>query len=347
MSDFHALTISEVKRVTPNAVAISFSIPEKLETIFKFKAGQYITIKHTLDSVEVRRAYSICSSPSSGKMTVGIKEVKDGTFSKYANTKLQAGDSLEVMPPEGIFILDGDLPGNYLAFAAGSGITPVLSIIRAALEADDESTFSLCYGNRSLEETMFAEELNMLKQTYPDRFFLQYIFSRKKEFTGIFGRIDKATVNYLLKNQFSERSYDTVFLCGPEEMIHTVSEVLQARGMSKSQIKFELFTTSEEGSLEEPHDGMTKVTVVLDDVTESFIMPQSSSVLEAALKHGIDAPFSCQGGICSTCIARMTDGKAEMRKNQILTDEEIAEGLILTCQAHPSTPTLHIDYDDV
>lgn len=349
MSNFHKLTISEVKKITPTAVSVSFQIPTELENIFKYKPGQYVTLKHHINGKEVRRAYSICSSANSNKLSVGIKQVPDGTFSVFANTKLSAGDELEVMPPEGFFTLNTHLEhaNHYLAFAAGSGITPILSIITTALEDEPNSTFSLAYGNRSEEEAMFKNDIDLLKDRYPERFFLQYLFSRKEEKNSLFGRIDVATVNYLMKNRFAERSYSDVFLCGPEAMIETVSQVLQKRGIAKDDIKFELFTTSEEGSLEESHDGMTQVTVLLDDETETFKMSQKSSVLEAALSHGIDAPFSCQGGICSTCIARITEGRAEMRKNQILTDEEIAEGLILTCQAHPSTPTLQVDYDDV
>ena len=212
---------------------------------------------------------------------------------------------------------------------------------------EPESTFSLVYGNRSFEETMFAANLLSLKQKYPDRFFLEFIFSRKKEDTGLFGRIERSTLNYLLKNKFGGHTLQAYYLCGPKQMIDTVSEILKEKGVDEKQIFFELFTTSDEGSLKEVHDGFTKLTVTLDDETETFVMPQSSSILDAVLDHGLDAPFSCQGGICSTCIARMSGGKAEMRKNQILTDDEIEEGLILTCQAHPSSTILNIDYDDV
>lgn len=349
MSDFHTLRISEVKRETPNSVSISFEIPEQLKPVFTFKAGQYITIKHVHRGEEIRRAYSIFSSPGSGKLSVGIKKVADGAFSEYANTTLKAGDTLEVMPPEGKFVLpaNSNSPKNYMAFAAGSGITPIVSIIATALEEEQNSTFSLIYGNRSLEVTMFTSQLFELKKRFPERFFLEFIFSRKKEDTGLFGRIERSTVNYLLKNKFGGRNYDSYFLCGPEDMIKALTALLVEKGVDKNNIRFELFTTSEEGSLKEAHDGFTEITVTLDDETQTFTMPQTSSILDAVLKHGLDAPFSCQGGICSTCIARMSGGKAEMRKNQILTDSEIEEGLILTCQAHPSTSSLKIDYDDV
>jgi len=194
---------------------------------------------------------------------------------------------------------------------------------------------------------MFYEEIIALKEKYPNRFFAEFIYSRKKEDGAMFGRVERAVVNFLLKNKYNETRFDDFYLCGPEPMIDEVSSTLKEFGVNKKQIHFELFTTSEEGLLVEPHDGKTQITVILDDETETFTMPQSSSILEAALANKLDAPYSCQGGICSTCIARITEGKAEMRKNQILTDGEIAEGLILTCQAHPTTPTVVVDYDDV
>jgi ring-1,2-phenylacetyl-CoA epoxidase subunit PaaE len=349
MSDFHTLTISEVRKETPNSVCITFEVPAELRDEFKFIPGQYITLKHLHKGSEIRRAYSICSSPGSGKLSVGIKKVKNGTFSFYANTDLNEGDTLEVMRPDGNFklVTDPDRAKNYMAVAAGSGITPILSLITAVLEEEPGSTISLIFGNQSLEETMFADEIENLKASYPERFFVEYIFSRRKEDFGLVGRIDRSTMNYLLKNRFDRSEFNGYYLCGPEEMIREISELLKEKGVSEGDIQFELFTTAIEGNLQNAHDGITQVTITLDDETESFSMSQDVSVLEACLDHGMDPPYSCQGGICSTCIARLTEGKAEMRKNQILTDEEIAEGLILTCQAHPSTPTLRIDYDDV
>jgi ring-1,2-phenylacetyl-CoA epoxidase subunit PaaE len=349
MSAFYKLTVSEVKKETPNSVRITLNIPAEVSEEFRFTPGQYITLKHNHNGSEVRRAYSICSSPGSGKFSIGVKKVKKGAFSVYANTDLKAGDTLEVMPPEGNFTLhtDPEHSKNYLALAAGSGITPILSLITSVLEEEPKSTFSLIFGNQSLEETMFAGEIEDLKALYPERFFVEYIFSRRKEDFGLVGRIDRSTTNYLLKNKFGRSEFDAYYLCGPEEMIDTITGLLREKGVSENAIHFELFSTSVEGVLEEAHDGFTKVTVTLDDDTQTFTMPQDTSVLEACLDHGLDAPYSCQGGICSTCIARLTEGKAEMRKNQILTDAEIAEGLILTCQAHPSTPTIGIDYDDV
>lgn len=349
MSEFHTLTVSEVKKETPNSVAISFEIPSQIKEKYRYKAGQYITIKFKQGEKEIRRAYSICSAPGNGLLKVGVKKVKGGVFSEYANTELKAGDSLEVMLPEGKFILnpEASTAKNYAAFAAGSGITPVLSIIKTALIEEPNSTFVLVYGNQTLQESMFHSELLELQSSYPERFHIVFIYSRKQEEEALFGRIDRSTVHFLLKNKFKERVFNDFYLCGPEPMIEEVSSVLTAEGIEKNNIHFELFTTSKEGTLVDSHDGNTQLTVTVDDETETFTMPQSQSVLEAVLAKNIDAPYSCQGGICSTCIARIVEGKAEMRKNQILTDREIAEGLILTCQAHPTTATLVVDYDDV
>ena len=349
MSNFHALTVSEVKKETPNSVCISFNVPEELSETFRFIPGQYITIKHNFKDAEIRRAYSICSSPNSGILSVGVKKVKNGAFSVYANETLKAGDSLEVMPPEGKFTLEVK-KGNanhYLAFAAGSGITPVLSIMTSVLEGEPSSTFTLIFGNQSLQETMFSEDIERLLNDYPDRLTVEYLFSRRKEDFGLFGRIDRSTVNYILKNRLARIDYHSYYLCGPEQMIQTVTGLLKEKGVSEDQIHFELFTSSSDTASEIVTEGQTQITVVLDDETESFVMDRDTPILNACLDHGLDAPYSCQGGICSTCIARIKEGKAEMRKNQILTDDEIEEGLILTCQAHPVSANVTIDYDDV
>ncbi|MBT0607180.1 ferredoxin--NADP reductase [Aequorivita echinoideorum] len=346
MSEFHTLTVSEVKKETPNSVSISFTVPPGLADKFKFKAGQYVTIKHKHLGEELRRAYSICSSPKSGILKIGVKKVANGAFSIFANTQLKAGDLLEVMPPTGKFILEENLK-NYVAFAAGSGITPVISLIKSTLEERPEANFLLVYGNQNVDETMFYNEILELQKKYIGRFHVEFVFSRKEEENARFGRIDRSIVNLFLKNKYAETNFESFYLCGPEEMIDEVSATLKHNGINEKQIHHELFSTAEKGLLVESHDGNTNITITLDDEEEIFVMPQTKSILEAALDQGLDPPYSCQGGICSTCIARIKEGKAEMRKNQILTDSEIAEGLILTCQAHPTTPTILVDYDDV
>lgn len=346
MNEFHALTVEDIKKETPTSVSIQFKIPDHLKSTFDFKAGQYITIKHFQNGKELRRSYSICSSPKSNTLRVGVKKVDKGAFSPFANEELKVGDTLEVMPPTGRFLLIPELK-HYAAVAAGSGITPILSLIKATLEENPDSTFLLIYGNKTKEEAMFFNEIIELQEKYPERFSVEFVFSRKEEEVGRFGRIDRSMVNFFLKNKHKETSYESYYLCGPEEMIHEVTDTLKSNGVEEKNIHHELFTTSETGELVESHDGMTQVTIILDDEEETFIMPQDRPVLDAALDHGLDAPYSCRGGICSTCIARIKEGEAEMRNNQILTDSEIAEGLILTCQAHPTTSKIVVDYDDL
>ncbi len=349
MSDFHALKISNVQALTPNSVALTFEIPDSLKDSFRFTAGQYITLKHSHNGEELRRAYSISSAPSSGKLTVGIKKVPNGTFSVYANESISSGDTFEVMPPEGRFVFESEnAKKNIAAFAAGSGITPIMSIAETVLEGNSESTFVLVFGNQTPEETMYLSKIQELKQIYTERFNVQHLYSRSQEENALFGRIETSTVNFITKNKFKEVDFDAFYLCGPEEMINTVSDTLKNNGISEDKILFELFTSSEaEDTIAESLDGKTQMEVIVDDETFNVSMDQKELILDAVLKQDIDAPYSCQGGVCSSCIARVTEGKAEMVKNQILTDGEIAEGLILTCQAHPLTPTLKVDYDDV
>lgn len=349
MSDSYALSVSKIKKETPQSVSVTFAVPDHLKERFSFKAGQYITIKHSHQGQEIRRAYSLCSTPHSGLLTVGIKKVPSGIFSVYANELLKEGDQLEVMPPEGRFVLEPSTQTkNYAAFAAGSGITPILSMITTALEKENDSRFLLVYGNRSVEETMFYQDLENLKQRFGTRLMTSYLFSRKKAPNALFGRIENASVNYLLKNPYGEIAFDHYYLCGPETMIDTVTQTLVNRGAQKEDIQFELFTSTEEDPPEAaPAEGSTQITVTVDDETDTFVMDTKKSILDACLDQGLDAPYSCQGGICSTCIARITEGTAEMRKNQILTDGEVAEGLVLTCQAHPTSAAITVDYDDV
>ena len=351
MADFYALTVQNIKPQTPTSVAITFSIPKELIQTFNFAPGQYITIKKEIKGKELRRAYSISSSPKRDYITIGVKRVDKGGFSEYANTKLKVGDVLEVMPPEGRFIFKrSDSPKNVAAFAAGSGITPIMSILKAELASNPNNKFVLVYGNKSNTETMFYKDLVKLQLEYASRFFVYFTNSKTQEEGSLFGRIDTSTVNYALKNKHKDIAFDSFYLCGPEDMIHLVSNTLQENGVQKEKIHFELFTTSETTAEVTPSvsaSGKTQVTVILDDEEFSLTMGKNDVVLDAVLKENIDAPYSCQGGVCSSCIARITEGKAEMVKNQILTDGEIEEGLILTCQAKPLTPTLKVDYDDV
>lgn len=349
MSDFYSLTINKISRLTPNSVAVSFAIPKELENIFVFEAGQYITIKHKINGEEVRRAYSISSSPEDNHITIGIKKVPEGLFSVYANTSLNEGDQLLVMPPEGRFIYKkSPEQANICAFAAGSGITPIMSIARTVLKSHPQNTFALVFGNQNKSEAMFLDEILKLKNDYKDRFTVQFVYSRAREDDSLFGRIDASVINFVLKNKFKDTRFNTFYLCGPEDMINLTRDTLKVNGIAEDAIYFELFTTTENDTAEtiQP-EGKTTVEVLLDDEEYSFSMDKSSTILDAVLDEDLDAPYSCQGGVCSTCIARITEGEAKMDKNQILTDSEIAEGLVLTCQAHPVTATIKVDYDDV
>lgn len=349
MSTFYKLHIKDVKRETPNSVSVAFTIPSELQTAYQFVSGQYINLKLTLDGQEIRRAYSICSSPNSGELRIAIKSVQNGHFSKFANDNLKVGDIIEVSQPEGRFTFEpnADRQKNYAAFVAGSGITPVMSILKSVLESEPNSTFVLVYGNKSPEETIFHQELHDLQLKYVGRLFVHFVYSKSNS-GDLFGRIDKSAVNFILNNKHKEKEFDKFYLCGPEEMINLVSTVLKEHNVAEKDIKFELFSTSTaENTNVGNQSGHTKITIMVDDEETTFEMSQKQTVLEAALKQGIDAPYSCQGGICSSCLARITNGSAEMKKNSILTDGEVAEGLILTCQAHPTSAEIYVDFDDV
>lgn len=350
MSQFYTLKISEINKITSKAVQLTFEIPDTLTDAFSFKAGQYVTLKTNLNGEEIRRDYSICSEPNSGKLQVAVKQVENGTFSTYATSQLRTGDSIEVSTPNGRFIFEPENTKSrtIAAFVAGSGITPVLSIIKTLLNKEPNSSMYLIYGNRSIEETMFFKELLELQTQHPERLFIQLLFSQSQEPNALFGRIERSTIKYIQKNVFTDKAIDAYYLCGPGEMITTTKELLIEQGTAEERIYFELFTPAPKSTFKEINDkGETGVTVFVDDEEFSFSMSQKQTILEAALKNNIDAPYSCQGGICSTCIARLKEGEATMRQNNILTDNEVAEGLILTCQAQPTTETVVVDYDDV
>ncbi|MBG7611328.1 2Fe-2S iron-sulfur cluster binding domain-containing protein [Polaribacter sp. BAL334] len=347
MSTFYKTSIQEITHETATAVSVLFHIPENLQKEFQFTAGQYITLQKEIHGETVRRAYSICSTPQSGEIRVAIKAVEKGVFSSYATSELKVGDAIEISAPEGRFQLQPQPNKNYIGFAAGSGITPILSMLKTVLESEPSATFTLVYGNRTVSETMFYTELLALKQQYPN-FQLEFICSRERQENALFGRIDKAFTNFFIKNKYKDTSFDAAFLCGPKDMIDTVSNTLKEGGLSSENIHFELFTTAVDAEASSQiKDGTTSITILLDDEETTFTMTQTDTILAAALRNHIDAPYSCQGGVCSSCLGKVTEGKAVMTKNSILTDGEVADGFILTCQAHPVTPKITIDFDDV
>lgn len=350
MSSFYKLAIKEIIRETADAVSILFNVPEELQSNYSFVAGQYVNLKVTLDGQEIRRAYSICSAPKSGELRIAVKSVKNGFFSKFANEKLAVGNVIEVGTPEGKFTFEPktDRQKNYAAFVAGSGITPVFSILKSVLEEEPNSTFVLVYGNKSEKDTIFHNQLHDLQLQYVGRLFVQYVYSQSTADNALLGRIDKSTVNFILKNKHAEMEFSKCFLCGPEEMINLVSDALKENNISSSDIKFELFSTSSnDNETNTGANGHTKISILVDSEETTFEMSQQQTLLEAALKKGLDVPYSCQGGICSSCICKITEGAAEMKKNQILNESEVAEGLTLACQAYPTTTTIKIDFDDV
>ena len=348
MATFYKVKIQEVKQETASAISVLFNIPPYLKSEFNFIAGQYITIQQEIRGEEVRRAYSICSTPQSGELRVAIKAVEKGVFSFYANSHFKVGDEIEISIPEGRFLLNPETNKNYIAFAAGSGITPILSMVKSVLENEPTSKFTLIYGNKSVADTIFYTQLNALKESFSDRFKLHYILSRENVKNILRGRIDENVTNYFVKNMYKETIFDAAFLCGPEEMIQEVSKTLKNHKIAKENIHFELFIVSvDEEATAAIKEGTTEITVLLDDEETTFTMQQTDSILAASLRNDLDAPYSCQGGVCSSCLGKVTEGKAVMVKNSILTDSEVEEGLILTCQAYPTTSKITIDFDDV
>ena len=350
MSIFHKLHVKEVRRETVDAVSVAFEVPNELEKEFRFVPGQYITIQKDLDDSLIRRAYSICSSPESGELRVAIKEVAKGRFSHFANNLLKTGDVLDVAGPEGRFILEVDENSQkeYLAIAAGSGITPVISMIKSVLQSEPKSRFALIYGSKSGEKTIFKKELDELIASFGARLKVQYVYSQIISDKALFGRIDDRLIKDLLKKDLSDWNFNSYFLCGPEEMIETAQEILIKNGVQEDDIKFELFTpSSHKKEVSKSLDGNVEISVLLDDEETTFEMRKDEIILDAAIAKGLDAPYSCQGGVCSSCLAKVVEGSAVMERNTILDEEEIEEGLILTCQAHATSSTIKIDYDDV
>jgi ring-1,2-phenylacetyl-CoA epoxidase subunit PaaE len=355
---FHPLVVKEIRRETSDCVSVVFDIPASLQETFRFVQGQSIALRTTLNGEEVRRSYSICSSPFDGELRIAIKKVLNGRFSTFANTRLKKGDTLDVMPPSGRFFtpLDATQQKNYVAFAAGSGITPILSLIKTTLATEPQSAFTLVYGNRNRSSIIFREQLEALKNKYMHRFRICYILSREKTDALLnHGRIDAAKCDQLFGKLISLPACDEFFLCGPESMIFSVRDWLQANGVAQPKIHFELFTapgdvqkatTQSAAPVSETDNQLSQVTVIMDGVSASFTLPyKGDSVLDAAIKQGMDAPYACKGAVCCTCRAKLIAGKVMMDANFALSDEEVEEGYILTCQSHPTTDTVVVNYD--
>lgn len=356
MSKFHPLTVSQVRNETRDTIAVTFAVPPELQDSFKFQQGQHLTLRAQIADEDVRRSYSICSAVQEGALRVAIKRTQGGLFSSWANDTIKPGVTLEVMPPMGHFNvpLDAANRKHYLAFAAGSGITPILSIIKTTLAAEPHSRFTLFYGNRASSSVIFKDELSDLKDTYMERLKLAYVMSREQQDIELFnGRITKDKAAQFLKYWVRPEDIDVAFICGPEDMMHGVSEALQEAGVAKSQIKIELFAASIPKHQHKPravdpqasrHE--TEVTVIMDGNATSFTMDQDKeSLLDAGLKAGIDMRYSCKGGVCSTCRCKLLEGQVDMDVNYALEDYEIARGYVLSCQSFPITDKVVIDFD--
>ncbi|MGV3630582.1 MAG: 2Fe-2S iron-sulfur cluster-binding protein [Bacteroidota bacterium] len=342
---YHTLTIESVEKVTPEAVKVTFSIPEELQANYRFTPGQYVNICVMMNGQEERRSYSICSDSSkNSSISIAIKAIHKGNVSQWANEELRAGGSLQVSVPEGNFKL-GTHEKQVVAFAAGSGITPILSIAKKLEETGGK--LHLFYGNKSFESIIFHEDFHTLANTEVKHFLSQ----EQREGFG-HGRLSKEQISELIKSDLNLLKADGFFLCGPEAMISAAKEVLALFGVPKEKVHFELYTTplameSETPVSENNFKGKSKVSVILDDEKINFELDaKGKSILETVTNEGYDAPYSCRGGVCCTCKAKVLEGKATMTLNYSLTDEEVKQGYILTCQAHPASEKLVISYDE-
>ncbi len=353
---FEQLRVKEVRKETDDCVSIAFEIPAQLQEQFQFIQGQHIILRTMINGEDVRRSYSICSSPMENELRVAVKKVPQGLFSTYANEQLKAGDRLDVMPPMGKFFtpLQTEHQKNYVGFAAGSGITPLLSIISTTLQTEPKSSFTLVYGNRNRHSIIFREALEALKNKYINRFRLIHILSREKTDTVLnAGRIDTEKCHSLFEKTIHLSQTDDFFLCGPEEMIFSVKAVLEEKGVAKKNIHFELFTTPGQDQKNKSVQNIitddqpkSRITVKLDGISFDFDLAQNgAAILDAALKQGADLPYACKGGVCCTCRAKLVEGIVDMDVHYGLEPDEIEQGFILTCQSHPRSEKVIVDFD--
>jgi ring-1,2-phenylacetyl-CoA epoxidase subunit PaaE len=357
MAQFYPLRVADVRRDTRDSVVVTLEPPGEHKDKFAFIQGQYLTFRHTFDGEEMRRSYSICAGRNEGTLRVGIKKVDGGWFSTWANEELKVGDTLEAMKPMGNFHapLDSARARNYLGFAGGSGITPLVSIIKTVLAEEPKSSFTLAYGNRSVNAIMFREELEDLKNSHMGRFSIVHVLESEAPDIDLFsGILNREKCDALFEHWLNIAAADYAFICGPEPMMLAVADALKARGFPEAKIKFELFASAQPGKAREKaaiaggasKGAMCAATIILDGATRSFDMPKAGqSVLEAALAAKLDAPFACKAGVCSTCRAKVIEGEVEMEANYALEDYEVRRGYVLTCQSHPVSDRLIVDYD--
>ncbi len=353
---FYNLEVAEVRKTTPDCTVISFNIPDELKSVFSFESGQHLTLKSTIQGQEVRRSYSLCSSPHEGIWQVAVKQIEGGLFSTYANNELSVGDFIEVMPPNGRFFIEKDASKqkNYVAFAAGSGITPIISIVNTHLSQEPSSTFTLFYVNRNVGSIILKEEVEALKNKFLDRFKVFYFLTQEQRDVALLnGRIDQEKLSVLFKAVIAKENIDDYFICGPEAMIFMVRDYLTELGVEANSIHFELFTTSESTAKKSQKvieaaksKNLCDVTILEGGKTFNFSLPQGSqNILDTALANAADLPFACKGGVCCTCRAKLVEGEVDMAVNYALEKEEIEAGYILTCQSIPISEKVIVDFD--
>ena len=358
-TEFYPLTISNIERLTKDAVSIDFSLPAELKEKFVYKQGQHLTLRADIQGQDIRRSYSLCRGVNSQSLQVGVKTIEQGLFSDFANTQLKKGMTIEVMPPQGHFYteLSNDAKKNYLLIAVGSGITPILAHIESILEIESDSQITLLYGNQRTPSMMFRERLCFLKNKYIERFkWINFFTKEENEAEILNGRISAQKIIDLdAVKMINIQSVSDVFVCGPEEMTLDIAKTFEFWGFDKSQIHYELFFSglaekeAEKNQAKRAQKYGKKIAHVAVKVAGRKTLVElemgGDNILDAAIEHGADLPFSCKAGVCATCKAKVTKGKVEMDMNHSLTEQEIDEGMILACQAHPVTDSVEIDFD--
>jgi len=360
MPKFHPLKVKDIRRETEDAVSVAFDVPENLKSDYQFIQGQYLTLKTIINEEEIRRNYSVCVSPLDGELRVAIKQVPFGKFSTFANQVLQIGDTLDVMTPMGRFYSEVK-PENqkqYIGFAGGSGITPIISILKTVLQTEQKSTFTLFYANRGFDSIIFREEIEALKNEFMERLTVHHVFSEERLESPLFnGYISTEKTLQYAKLLFTPTTIDEYFICGPEPMMLAIRDGLESLDVEKAKIHIELFTSPDkkpkqssapiQAKQEFDATKASKVTIILDgDYIEFPLAYDGASILDAALDEKADLPYACKGGVCCTCRAKLIEGEVVMDVNYALEPEEVEAGFILTCQSHPRTEQIVVDFDE-
>jgi len=355
MAQFHTIEVADVRKDTTDCAVVSLAIPDGLKDVFQFRQGQHLTLRSIIDGEDIRRSYSLCSGPTEGQWQVAVKQIPQGVFSTYVNQKLQPGDTLEVMEPSGHFGVEvSPTAKNYVAFVAGSGITPVLSMIKAHLEAEPNSSFSLFYLNRTAKSIIFKEEIEQLRNRYFGRLHIYYFLTRERRDIDLFnGRFEAEKLRKIFSGLLAVDRVDEAFLCGPEEMVFTVKDSLIEAGMAVEHVHYELFVTGlseadkqRAAQLEEQRVDGVDVTIVDGGKEFHFVMTEEhASILDGALEAGADLPFACKGGVCSTCKCKVTEGQVAMKINYALEAYEVEQQFVLSCQSIPTSDKVRVDFD--